>query len=95
MQITMIFKPPFNGVFGLEQTEVEAAEGSSIKTVVDAFIEKQGAMDDLIAKQLIENGELQTIYVLNKHIRGGTIVKDDKVLEDTDMLTVLGTFIGG
>jgi len=52
-------------------------------------------MPILLKKKLIKEDSLQAFYVINKHIKGGTIVKSDRVLEDTDTITMLGTFIGG
>ena len=95
MRIALSLKAPFTGIFGVEETEVDVPEGSTIQRAIETLIEKYDMMDTLVEKRLFGEGELKALYAINKHIKGGSIVKGDRVLEESDRLTVLGTFIGG
>jgi len=95
MLIELRFKTPFRAVFGLEQMEVEVPVGSTIQDVVDILVERPGVMKKLTDLRLIRDGELMAFYAINKHVRGGIIVTSERVLEESDVLTILGSHIGG
>lgn len=95
MRIAVKLKHPYDGIFGLKETEAEVPEGSRVQDVVDLLIEKHDAAEALKKNKLINEGKLAAFYALNKHVMGGKIVSNEKVLEESDTLTILGAFIGG
>jgi len=95
MRIAVILKHPFDAIFGLEQTEADVPEGSTVQDVVDFIVEKHVVTQALTENKLINEGSLLAFYAIDKDRGGGTIVKNDKILKETNSLTILGTFIGG
>jgi len=95
MLIAVTLKPPYDGIFGLKQTDAEVPAGSTVQDVVDLLVEKYNVTQALIENKLLNKGSLLAFYAIDKDTKGGAIVSNEKVLEETNTLTILGTFIGG
>ena len=95
MRIKLTLSSPFYEVFETRETEIEAADGSTVADAVQILISKYNAEGLLLEKKLISEGRLLALYSLNKEYGGGTIVKSDHVLTEADSVTILGTYIGG
>ncbi|MCL2865748.1 MAG: hypothetical protein FWE25_09440 [Lachnospiraceae bacterium] len=95
MRIALKFKAPFRVALELEYMDIDIPKGSTIRDMVGILLEKPDIRESLIKHRLLIEDNLPAIYVMNKHINGGMIVREDRILEESDVLTILGVYIGG
>ena len=95
MHIKVFLKYPFDNVFGFKNLDLEVPADSTVQDIVDCLVVRFGVLQPLNEKRLMSGSVLHAIYVLNKHLNGGTVITGERVLEESDTLSLFGTFIGG